>query len=80
VRAILTWEHIVAYLGECTLATVETLRSKKSASKSELARQEAIAAMAVESFVRLTPEGHVYDYWHCQRFKAEVEKMRGAAK
>lgn len=38
----------LAYLTECTLATVEDLKMKKSASKSETARQIAIAQKGVD--------------------------------
>jgi hypothetical protein len=38
----------LAYLTDCTLATVTHLASMKSASKSELRRQISIAQMAID--------------------------------
>lgn len=37
----------LAYLTDCTLATVSDLASKKSASKSELSRQISMAQQAI---------------------------------
>lgn len=43
----------LAYLTDCTLATVCDLAGKKSKSKSEYARQMAIAQQAIEWGVRM---------------------------
>jgi hypothetical protein len=45
---------IVAYITDCTLATVVDLRMKKSASKSETLRQISIAQTAIDT-------GRLYD-------------------
>lgn len=39
---------VVAYITDCTLATVADLRMKKSASKSETLRQISIAQTAID--------------------------------
>jgi hypothetical protein len=44
---------LVAYLTDCTLATVADLRMKRSASKSETKRQIAIAQLALDKGVQM---------------------------
>ena len=46
-RDIHTPGELVAYLTDCTLATVAHMRMLKSASKSELTRQISIAQTAI---------------------------------
>lgn len=46
----------LAYLTCCTLATVADLAGKKSASKSELARQQSMAQHGVDWLKNLAPE------------------------
>jgi hypothetical protein len=45
---------VVAYITDCTLATVADLRMKKSSSKSETLRQISIAQTAIDN-------GRLYD-------------------
>lgn len=42
-----TPEHVIAYMIDCTLATVEDLARKKSRSKHEYQRQKNIAAQGI---------------------------------
>jgi hypothetical protein len=47
-NSVKTTDEALAYMLDCTLATVETLAMKKSRTKSEFARQIAIAQQCLE--------------------------------
>ena len=48
----------LAYLVDCTLATVEDLSTKKSKSKSEYQRQQRIAQAGVDWLVQFVCDWH----------------------